>query len=212
MYLFIGTVAAIFVGVWLLSDYEESQGDPTIIDQLKDAVIMLTGPTTLLPDGTVSIDGVNPADPQALATAANWDIDTYSLARMIRSEAGGQKLIAQQAVGSVALNHARDTGQTITEVLLRATRAGNGYYGRQDQGRYASTSRDPADSYLQLASDLISGVITDPTNGARQWDSPNAYADASKADTVAATRIAAGNEKVLLPGVPEATFRFWRPV
>ena len=212
MYLFVGAVAAILVGVWLLSDYEESQGEPTVIDQLKDVITMLTGPTTLLPDGTVSIDGINPADPHQLAAGAGVDIDAYSLARMIRSEAGGQKIIAQQAVGSVALNHARDSGQSISEVLLRATHAGDGYFGKQSQGRYASTSHDPNDHYILLAQQLLNGLIFDPTSGARQWDSPGAYDDPAKAASVAASREAAGNEKVLLAGVSEATFRFWRPI
>ena len=48
-----------------------------------DAVQALLGPTSLLPDGTVSVDGETPADPQALADAVGRSLDVYALARMI---------------------------------------------------------------------------------------------------------------------------------
>jgi len=39
---FIGAVAAILVGVWLLSDYEESEGDATVLNELKDFFYVLS--------------------------------------------------------------------------------------------------------------------------------------------------------------------------
>jgi len=172
---------------------------------------MLTGPTSLLDDGTVSADGITYAEPTQLAAGAGVDLDTYALARMIASEAGGQKTIAQQAVGAVALSYAGDRGESISQVLLRSTHAGDGYFGKQSQGRYAATSHDPSASHLVMAAELQSGAIADPTGGARQWDSPRSYTDPSSAAKVAATRVAAGNTLVTLAGVPESTFRFWKP-
>jgi hypothetical protein len=40
--IFLGTIAAILLGVWALSDYEQSQGDPTILDNLGDFFYVLT--------------------------------------------------------------------------------------------------------------------------------------------------------------------------
>lgn len=176
-----------------------------------DAVTALLGDTSLLPDGTVTVDGETPADPAALAAGKGVSLDVYALARMIASEAGGQKQIAQQAVAAVAVSHAADEGKSISAVLLHATHAGNGFFGKQAQGRYAATSRDPSSAQLGLAAQVIAGELPDPTGGARQWDSPRAYDDPSDADATERKRLAAGNELVILPGVPASTFRFWRP-
>jgi len=178
---------------------------------IADAIQAITGGTRLLADGTVSADGETPADPAGLAAGAGVDLDAYALARMIASEAGGQKQIAQQAVGAVALNYAADHGQSISQLLLHSTHAGNGFFGKQAQGRYAATSRDPSSVQIDLALSLIAGTAPDPTGGARQWDSPSSYSNPADADTTEQRRLAAGNEMVLLPGVPESTFRFWRP-
>lgn len=165
--------------------------------------------TTLTPDGTVSLDGENPADPVALARAAGLTLDVYGLGRMVESEVGGLPSIAAVAVAHAALNHAGR--RSIADILLRSTGAGDGYFGRQAQGRYAATSRDPLPRSITAAKDAIEGRSQDPTDGARQWDSPQSYKDPQRAFEVEDSRIAAGNEKVLLPGVPERKLRFWRP-
>lgn len=189
-------------------------------ETIADAIQAITGGTRLLADGTVTADGETPADPDGLVAGAGLPVDpdslagsrnAYALARMISSEAGGQKQIAQQAVGAVALNYAADHGKSIWDVLLHSTHAGNGFFGKQAEGRYAATSRDPSSVHIDLALSLLAGTAPDPTDGARQWDSPRSYKVPSRADEVAADRIAAGNELVLLPGVPASTFRFWRP-
>lgn len=180
-------------------------------DAVTDVVDALFGATRLLPDGTVTVDGETPADPAALAAGAGVSLDAYALARMIASEAGGQRQVAQEAVGMVAFNYAGDKGQSISSLLLHATRAGNGFFGKQAQGRYAATSRDPSAAQLDLAARIVAGEVADPTGGARQWDSPRAYENPSDADVTAAKRYAAGNELVILAGVPASTFRFWRP-
>lgn len=184
---------------------------PGARDALSDAIAGLTGASTLLPDGTVTIDGKNPADPAALAVGAGVTLDVYALARMIASEAGGQKFIAQQAVGIVAANYAADHGQSISALLLHSTHAGSGYFGKQSQGRYAATSKDASPMQLALADQILAGQIDDPTGGARQWDSPRSYSNPADADATEARRIAAGNTLVILPGVPASTFRFWVP-
>lgn len=193
---------------------------------LLGTVVALSGPTHLLPDGTVTLDGATPADPEGLAAGAGVALDVYALARMVASEAGGQKRIAQIAVASVAMNYTRDRGRRISETLLRrgvkdsetglfVADPGHGFFGKQ-RHRYASTSKDPTSGHLDIAANVIAGAFEDPTGGARQWDSPQSYGvqdgtSESDADRVERLRLAAGNEKVLLEGVPERVFRFWRP-
>lgn len=174
--------------------------------------------TKLTPDGTVSLDGKTPADPAVLAEAAGLDLDTYALARMIMSEAGGLPEQAKLGVGFAALTYASDHNRTITAQLLRADGAANGYFGRQDQGRYASTSQDPNPAAVAAAQLVTGGATEDPTGGADQWDSPWSYKDnpntgetaAEKAARVAQSRLDAGKQMVVIGSVPERKLRFWR--
>jgi hypothetical protein len=157
-------------------------------------------------DGTVCVGG-EPADPSALAASAGMDLDTYALARMVESETANlRSLEASTAVAAAALNYAN--GRSIAGILLRATKRGNGYFGKQDQGRYAASSKDPGP--LAISAALAAQAGQDPTNGADQWDSPWSYATPARADEVAATRTSAGKSKFVLPGVPERKLRFWR--
>jgi hypothetical protein len=186
----------------------------------------LAGPTSLLDDGTVTADGETPADPEALALGAGVELQRYALARAVQSENGSGPRIVLEAVAWAIVNQARATGHTVAQLVTRAGRkvsgvwtphpTGNGRFGRQAQGRYCATSQDPEARALEVADDVLSGVVDDPTGGARQFDSPAAFGvqegtTAAGADETAARRIAAGNVEVLLPGVPESTIRFWRP-
>ena len=172
--------------------------------------------TKLTADGTVSLDGKTPADPTALAAAAGMTLDAYALARMVESEAGGLPQAGKIGVAFAAENYAANVNRTISGLLLRSNGAGHGFFGRQDQGRYASTSRDPSLAAISVAEAVIDGLVDDPTGGADQWDSPWSYKDsadetaAEKAERVARARMDAGKEKVILADVPERKLRFWR--
>lgn len=174
--------------------------------------------TKLNADGTVTLDGVTPADPLQLATAAGLDLPTYALARMVESEAGGLPEAGKLGVAFAALTYAGTHNRGIADQLLRSSGAGNGFFGRQDQGRYATTARDPSAAAIDVATKAIRGDVADPTDGADQWDSPWSYKDsptetaAEKAERVAAARRAAGKELVTVEGVPERKLRFWREV
>ena len=178
------------------------------IDTAEEFVTNFFSKTKLI-NGTVSLDGVS-ADPQGLADADQVDLDTYALARMIESEAGVLNSSGKLGVAFAALTYARNSGKSISEVLLRAKGAANGFFGQQDQGRYAATSRDPGQSSYDAAIAATAGLVPDPTGGADQWDSPWAYKDPAKADSVAAARIAAGKVQVTLTDVPARKLRFWR--
>lgn len=186
----------------------------------------LAEPTQLLDDGTVSVDGETPADPEALALGAGVDAQRYALARAIQSEIGNGPRAALEGVGWAIVNEARATGHTVLQLVTRAGKkvggvwtphpTGNGHFGRQSQGRYCATSQDADAAAYDVADGVLSGAIDDPTDGARQFDSPSAFGvqegtTAEGADATAQKRIAAGNVEVLLPGVPERTIRFWRP-
>ncbi|HYM46758.1 MAG TPA: hypothetical protein VES65_11445 [Solirubrobacteraceae bacterium] len=174
--------------------------------------------TKLTSDHTVSIDGTTPADPQVLASSAGYSLPIYALGRMVESEAGGLPELGKLGVAFAALTHAASAGKSIDDLLLHSTGAGNGYFGRQDQGRYAATSKDPSPAALDAADKASTGEVDDPTGGADQWDSPWSYKDdpvtgetaAEKAAAVAAARRAAGKEVVTLEGIPEYKLRFWR--
>lgn len=135
--------------------------------------------------------------------------DVHSLARMIESEAGGTPEIAMRGVAHAAMNHA--AGRSITDVLTHGTGGANGHYGPQEEGRYASTAKEPSPASIKIAQEVLSGKSTDPTGGAVQWDSPQAYADPERAHVVAASRASEGKHIVTLPGVPASTFRFYAP-
>jgi hypothetical protein len=175
-------------------------------------------PTQLLADGTVSKDGATPANPRGLAKAAGLALGPYALARLGTSEAGNLPPEAQLAVMWTAKNRAAALGISVHGLLLHASAAGKGYFGKQSQpGRYASTSQDSTAVSRALAPAVAAGSVADPTGGAEQWDSPRSFSDwtgtsSDKANAVAAARIAAGNVKVILPGIPESQIRFWRPV
>ncbi len=162
-----------------------------------------------------------PADVQGAADAAGVSPDVYALARVGASEAGGQKQIAKQAVMWVVINQANATSSTPLAVVLGTAQT----FGKQGAGGrgFVSSSHDPQAVDLQIADDVFSGNVEDPTGGARNFDSPGAYKDKvdadgnvvqtaqERADAFAAARQSEGKTEVLLDGVSESTFRFWRP-
>ena len=183
-------------------------------------VVTILRGTKLLPDGTVSLDGVNPADPGELAAAAGLTLDEYALARMVNGEAGGVPVAGQVGVAWACRTFAerKRKPQSVAALLLHSAGAGNGYFGSQNQGRYATTAKDPTPASIRVATSVLAGDELDPTGGADQWDSPWSYtanvktgeSAADKAARVAQDREDAGKVLVLVDGVPERHLRFWR--
>jgi hypothetical protein len=156
------------------------------------------------------VDGsVLPPDVQQLADQAGYDPAVYALARVGACEAGGQRQIAKAGVMWVVMNEAARRRSNVVAVILGSAQA----FGPQGQGGrgFVSSSHDPQTIDLTTAQGVVDGSIDDPTGGALNFDSPRSYADPSRADTFAANREAEGKELVTLDGVPESTFRFWRP-
>jgi hypothetical protein len=173
-------------------------------------------------------DGIIPETPESLAAAAGASVDVYSLARMMQSEES--TIEARAAVGWAVRNHARVAKLTVTQLLTRARHKdkstgkitvydSDGHYGTQrcTPGRFASTFREPTNATLTLAEEVMSGRRPDPTGGADQFDAPDLQDRMAEKDPtgktknaaqVAAARIAAGKELVLVEDVPNT--RFWR--
>ncbi len=193
----------------------------------------ITEPTLLSDDGTACViqDGeLRPADPRALAKGMGMDSDgnAYALARVIPSEAGGLPRADQIAVCWVVINHAREVGLSVVDLVTRAKvkdsdgdrvdGAGAGYFGKQGDPaggyRYVSTAQDSSDESRELAAACLAGDIDDNTDGAVNFDAPGAYGvqdgtDESGADQFAENRRKEGKELAAVAG-SSGRVRYWR--
>lgn len=168
------------------------------------------------PTAQANASGFVPGIPVTLAREAGVSLDVYALARCIASEAGGLPALAKTAVAWAVVNEARARKTTASRLLLGR----EGKFAAQNVGgRYASTARPPTASDLQIAADVLSGRVLDPTNGARRWDSPRAQRALLARGTpgytkgpeeVAANRRAEGFGPVYLSGTDREQLRFWR--
>ncbi len=139
-------------------------------------------------------------------------LTTFTLATVLASEAGGLHPLAKVAIAHAVKNMARKRGISVFKLI-----APDGRYGSQ-QGRHASSKRAPSLADLEIAEAVEAGKLADPSDGAIQWDSP----DAQRAllargepgyqktpETVAEERRAKGRRLVILPGLAENQFRMW---
>jgi len=179
-----------------------------------------TQPTTLNSDGVVTTDGETPVPPVALADALGIEPNRYAMARVIMSEVGTLPTAAWYGVGWALRNEAAHRGWSILHLVTRcavkqpdgsflAIDGADGFFGSQHH-RYCSSAQDATDDAVSVADDVISGNVDDPTGGARQWDSPNAFAALGESDDTA-KREAAGLRAVALPGISINSLRFWVP-
>lgn len=155
------------------------------------------------------------------------DREVEALARVIASEAGGEPWAVQVAVAFGTINEARTRARHGTSIrgwafdgtVHNLVTYPDGQYGPQNRGAYCSTARAASAANTSLAADVIAGRVPDLTQGAQQYDSPQAQRALLARGTpgytktpeeVADARIASGNALVLIPGVPEERFRMWR--
>ena len=116
--------------------------------------------------------------PTDLAAAKSVDVETYSLARAITSEAGNEPIEVRYAIAWAIKNEGRRRGLSLLD-LLTYTRErgvthvyGSQYHELSGDGRYASTARDPSDVDLAIAADVISERVADPTYNASRFFQP----------------------------------------
>ena len=161
--------------------------------------------------------GIIPQLPSDLAADAGVDIDQYSLARALMSEDSNTD--ARTGIGWAVKNHCAKLGQSITAVVTANPKntACDGHYSREMPGKYCSTAHSPNSTCLDLAADIISGTIADPTGGATLWDGPEGQDAAHARNPTEVTRdwpaqqahrVAQGYTEVDLPGVTSTVF--WR--
>lgn len=155
-------------------------------------VLLIAAPkvVSLVKNGnTVGIDppedekgGILRSPSQILATAnealvkagkAAIDLDTYSLARALRSEHGSESALTREWVGWAIKNSAR--GQSLFKKLTTSKNATyTGFFARQrTDARYAATNQAPRMGDIEIAVKVVKGTV-DPTNGATNFFSPAA--------------------------------------
>lgn len=170
--------------------------------------------------------GVVEADPQSLANEAGVNLDIFALAAMLSSEHGNDPQVYKEAIAHAALNEAKARGKSISSLLLQAVNPKHsGKFGSQadieggapfKSDRYASTAQVPYDDDIGIALFAWEGYTVDPTEGARQFDSPKAqdalYAKGKyslNAELLGAKRIKEGKREVNPEGIDPRRLRFW---
>ncbi|MBV8982251.1 MAG: hypothetical protein JO086_15215 [Acidimicrobiia bacterium] len=117
-------------------------------------------------------------DPAQLAASAGQPLNTYSLGRAIRSEAGSAPAAERTAVGWAIWNHANaHNGGDVTASVTNGP--AEGFYGAQniphavgEVARYCSTRFAPRQSDLDLAQQIIDGTVADNTAGGEYFFKP----------------------------------------
>ncbi len=137
--------------------------------------------------------------------------DVEALGRMIASENPRDPLIVQRAIAWTAVNESRRVGKSVANLVMPG-----GVPGPQ-RGRYASTANAATSDTREVAFDVLSGKVPDPTGGAIQFDAPStqdalyARGDAQyDAAGIEARRRADGKVPVYVPGVDPRHMRWWR--
>jgi len=152
--------------------------------------------------------------PQTITDVDERDIE--ALARMIASETrANDKPIIKIAVCWVCKNEAERKGKTVHDLVM----PGGVPSGQNTGGRFVSTRNSGTDEGREIARQVMSGEVSDPTNNSIQFDSPVAQRAAlarnvlnySKTpEQIAESRMNEGKEMVGLPGISTDYIRFWR--
>jgi len=129
------------------------------------------GPKTQLSD-----DGLIQVDPQQLADDAGLGLDTYALARALKSEHGNDPDAYLVAVAWAIRNYAAERGRSVFQVIT-AGGNGAGFFGAQNARagtKYVSSAQDPDERHVTVAVHVLGDQILDPTGGATHFYSPKA--------------------------------------
>ena len=172
-------------------------GNPITAAQIAENwAVNLVGRGNQLSEGTLT-NGIVEEVPSVLvdmATAVlgfNADMDTYSLARMGRSEGvDGMEYRMHVLLNDLAdLQRTYGTGvySSITALLIHSKMtAADGHYSAQSEGKRYSTARDPYESDYALAQKVLAdhGAGVDPTAGAIKFVDKSGpfYVDGQKTD------------------------------
>jgi hypothetical protein len=201
--------AALALGLLGVAAY---YGAPEVIEPI---VSRIKYGSKLGPDADARTGFVNVL-PATLAKQLGVQLEVYSLARMIRSEAGSAGAAERRAVAWVARNNARSRGISLTQLLTAGGGVAAGYYGKQNLGgRYAATGQAARQGDVDLALQVLGGTLSDNTDGALHFFNPalqdklfasNAKKYTKNADAVIASWTAKGLEARTVAGTNPATF------
>lgn len=161
------------------------------------------------------VQGVVLEDPQVLADMAsavigdNVDLDTYSLARMGRSEGvDGMEYRMHVACNDLAALQAQyGTGvySSLTALMVHSkVAAADGHYSQQSLGKRYATSKDPYEGDYALAqkvlADRANGI--DPTGGASKFVDKSSFSSQPGATSTYAATVASWAQQGLQPVSP----------
>jgi hypothetical protein len=197
-------------------------GNPVVAAQIAENwAVNLVGRGNVLSQSTDDGTGVIEEIPDVLNTMASGvlgfdsDVDTYSLARMGRSEGvDGMEYRMHIVLNDIAsLVSAGDTAySTITKYMTYSRNANaNGHYSAQNLGKRVSTSKDPYEADYALAQQVIADHDsgTDPTNGATKFVDKSGPFYVNGAETDYDGLVAAWATDGLTPmNLPNATSNF----
>lgn len=196
-------------------------GNPIVAAQIAENwAVNLVGRGNQLSYSTLS-NGIVEEVPSVLVDMATGvlgfdvDIDTYSLARMGRSEGvDGMEYRMHVVLNDIAdLVSVGDTAySTITKYMTHSKiAAANGHYSSQSEGKRVSTAHDPFEADYALAQKVIADhdAGNDPTGGAIKFVDKSGpfYIDGEKTDYDGI--VAAWTKQGLTPtNLPNATSNF----
>ncbi len=212
----IAFIAAIVLGLVAVGASAASAGigPRTRRTRLKTGTISSKIATFHLVRGTVTNTPIQIAQQIERKTGRSYVLPVIALGTMIASEASSGSRMAKIGVAWAAKNAARRKGISLYKLL--APRGRFGAQGVAGRG-YAATARPPNLGDLQLAADVYTGAVRDPTKGSLYFDSPQAFARliategyGKTAAEVAAKRRRSGLSQFNIPGINPRYLRFWR--
>lgn len=149
--------------------------------------VILTPPAALLASANVQL---------AKTGEPRIDLDTYALARSLRSEHGSEPATVRTWVAWAVRNGAKRSRVSVFDKLTNSRNAAtSGKFARQrTDARFAATNRGPTLEDIEIARAVLSASEkSDPTRGATNFFSPKAqdalFARAQAGDPAIAGRI-----------------------
>ncbi len=204
------------------ADPTESEFWPlTLFENLDSAINLVSSVVTgnrrltvakLNQAGVVLDSPVDLASRASTTVGRDVDVDSYSLARAIVSEASsGESDTSKLYRAHVLINLSNSRGLSLTQLATAHTNPDrDGHYGRQIGGTFATTA-DPYVRDLELAE--LARSESDSTGGAIQFSDRNAFgiqAGTTDWSNHVAQRESEGKAGGTLPGSPGTLVFWWR--
>lgn len=155
---------------WSAASSRQVTHATTTTDLSSNLKYILEEPEDLFNKALIVVRGLN----QDLAAAIQDNIDVYSLARGIASEAGAKQTVFEKIVVAYILKRLKGSFRTVTGRLTfhKSNRHPlSNHYGEQG-GRAASTAKDPSMKDIVIANAVMTRAVADPFPGGTNYFSP----------------------------------------